>query len=475
MPSRHIVRLLLLAALTLTARPSPSFAASTQASPPAAQPASITLYPTDPTGDISWSAGTGGVADIQTAFNNARATENSQLGTTIPMLSLPSQGEWDAMADGERALWLINRERIDRSVMPLHDVEDNVTGVAQTYADYLLDNDAWGHYEDGRSPWQRLHDNPAIGACHDTLNVAENIAVFVTSGGSIALPVERSVFMWIYDDGSCCNWGHRHAVLWYPYNDNGGPVGREGFLGIGRANGGPYQGPFSDPWPYAEMIVMNVFDPCESWAYPSTEIEITSITPESAMLGTTVRITDLAGRNFSPGATVALTRTGYIDIGATNVSVVSTSQITCDLDLDTATTGQWSVTVSNPGGDTDTYLNGFTVAPPVPTLAPIPSQLLLVDETREDAIDLRDYAADPYYDVGQLTFAISNSPDPNAGVSLDAGDRIDITPVPGWEGRTEVEITVTNPAAQSDAGTFTIVVAGVIYAVALPLVLRGGP
>ena len=99
-------------------------------------------------------------------------------------------------------------------------------------------------------------------------------------------------------------------MLWYPYNDNSGPVGREGFLGIGRANGGPYQGPFSDPWPFAEMIVMNVFDPCESWAYPSTEIEITAITPESAMLGTTVRITDLAGRNFSPGATVALTRTG---------------------------------------------------------------------------------------------------------------------------------------------------------------------
>jgi hypothetical protein len=41
----------------------------------------------------------------------------------------------------------------------------------------------------------------------------------------------------------------------------------EGFLGIGRANGGPYQGPFSVPWNYAEIIVMNVFDPCSTWDY----------------------------------------------------------------------------------------------------------------------------------------------------------------------------------------------------------------
>ncbi len=59
--------------------------------------------------------------------------------------------------------------------------------------------------------------------------------------------------------------------------------GREGFLGIGRANGGPYQGPFSHPWNYAEMIVMNVFDPCAVWTYAAPEI--TGITPDNGMLG----------------------------------------------------------------------------------------------------------------------------------------------------------------------------------------------
>jgi uncharacterized protein YkwD len=207
-----------------------------------------------------------GVADIQSAFNHARAQENAQLGLNLNMLTLPSQGTWDALGDGGKALWLINAERRDRGVPPLHGVESHVTGVAQYYAQYLLDNDLWGHNEDGLSPWGRLDANPAIYACHDFLNVAENIAVFVTSGSTIPLPVERSVYMWMYEDAGS-GWGHRHAILWYPYNDNSGPSGQEGFLGIGRASGGPYQGPFLQPWNFAELIVMNVFDPCATWDY----------------------------------------------------------------------------------------------------------------------------------------------------------------------------------------------------------------
>ena len=232
-------------------------------------------YPPDLSSDIAWSAGFSGVADIQAAFNHARTVENTQLGTSIPMLTLPSQAAWDGMSDGEKALRLINRERIDRGVAPLQGLEPNVTSVAQYYADYLLDNNAWGHMEDGRTPWERLEDNPAIGACHDFLPIAENLSVFVTSGSSIPLPIERTIYMWNYEDAGS-SWGHRHAVLWYPYNDNSGAPGNEGFLGIGRANGGPYQGPFSQPWNFAEMIVMNVFDPCPTWN--DTPPEVVAIT-----------------------------------------------------------------------------------------------------------------------------------------------------------------------------------------------------
>lgn len=222
----------------------------------------IQQYPDDPAANISWSCGNIDVDDIECAFNFARNSENNQLGTAIPMLTLPDQAAWNKMGDGERAIWLINRERIDRGIAPLHGLESNVAGVAQSYAEYLINHSAFGHFEDGLGPWERLSANPTIGACHDFLSVAENLAIFWTSGSSIALPVERSIYMWMYDDGGSF-WGHRHAILWYPYNDNSGPSGKEGFLGIGRASG-PHDG-----WNYAELIVMNVFDPCAEWDYQS--------------------------------------------------------------------------------------------------------------------------------------------------------------------------------------------------------------
>lgn len=239
--------------------------ASLAAAPRASDPAKALSYPPDPPGpDIPWTAGFSGVSDIQAAFNHARSVENTRLGTSIPMLTLPGQATWDSLSDGEKALWLINRERIDRGVAPLQGLESNVTSVAQYYADYLLDNNAWGHSADGRSPWERLEDNTAIGMCHDFLPIAENLAVFVTSGTSIPLPIEQAIYMWNYED-SGSSWGHRHAILWYPYTDNSGTPGSEGFLGIGRADGGPYKGSFDQTWNFAELIVMNVFDPCPAW------------------------------------------------------------------------------------------------------------------------------------------------------------------------------------------------------------------
>jgi hypothetical protein len=158
---------------------------------------------------------------------------------------------------GEKALWLINRERLDRSVHALLGLETNVTSVAQYYADYLMANNAFGHYEDGLSPWERLNTNPAINACHDYLPIAENLQVL---WGGWTLQIERTIYSWMYDD-SGSGWGHRHAVLWYPYNDNSVPTGVEGFLGMGHSTG-THQG-----WSNSDIFVMNVFDPCTTWVY----------------------------------------------------------------------------------------------------------------------------------------------------------------------------------------------------------------
>lgn len=240
---------------------------------PAAQASAPNLpasYPPDPNDEIPWSSGTAGVADIQAAFNYARAQENAQLGgaiPTIPPIAMPPQSIWDQADDAHKALWLVNRERIDRGVKPLYLApEANVTSVAVYYANYLLSHNAFSHTADGNNPWQRLNTNPAINACHDFLNVAENLAAFWASpaGTVIPLPVERSIYGWMYEDESDGNnWGHRHAILWYPYNDNSGLPDMEGFFGLGRASG-PHMG-----WPVAEIVVMNVFDPCASWSYPT--------------------------------------------------------------------------------------------------------------------------------------------------------------------------------------------------------------
>ena len=226
-------------------------------------------YPPDPLSDVAWPySAENSVGDVETRFNAARTNENSELGLSLPTLTLPSQAEWDAKSSGERAFWLINQERADRSVHPLDGVEANVTSVAQSYAQYLLDNDAFSHTADGRTPWERLDANPAIHASHDSLAVAENLAAFM---GEWTLTVERAVYGWMYDDSSG-SWEHRHTLLWYPYNDNSGIVGQEGFMGLGLATGA-YQG-----WDDSDLIVLNVFDPGSNWGQEA-------IIPEPAGLG----------------------------------------------------------------------------------------------------------------------------------------------------------------------------------------------
>ncbi len=216
--------------------------------------AQTTDYPADPSTDIKWASSTeSSVTDLQTRFNTARANDS----TVKVTLTMPSQVEWDKKSDGEKALWLINQERIDRSLLPLSDLEPNVISVAQAYAQILLDKNAFGHTVDGLDPWKRLEANSTIKACHDFLGVAENIAVF---WGNWNFPIERAVYNWIYDD-SGSSWGHRHAVLWKSYNNNSGPVGNEGFLGIGHVNG-THSG-----YPKSDLIVLNVFDPCSTWNY----------------------------------------------------------------------------------------------------------------------------------------------------------------------------------------------------------------
>ena len=88
---------------------------------------------------------------------------------------------------------------------------------------------------------------------------------------------------------------------------------------------------------------------------------IISITANSGNNNKVVHITNLAGNDFQSGATVRLIKTGQADIVATNVVVVSASQITCDFDLRGASPGQRTVRVTNPDTQYAELYNGFTV------------------------------------------------------------------------------------------------------------------
>ncbi len=153
---------------------------------------------------------------------------------------------------------------------------------------------------------------------------------------------------------------------------------------------------------------------------------ITSITPASGVNSGVVHVTNLAGSNFQAGASVKLTRSGQADINASSVNVVNGNQITCDLDLTGAATGQWDVEVTNPDAQSGALPNGFSVGSKIwngslssdwhtaanwtPSGAPASS----------DDVHIPDVTNDPLISNGN---AAVNSLLINAGAVLDLTDR----------------------------------------------------
>lgn len=94
----------------------------------------------------------------------------------------------------------------------------------------------------------------------------------------------------------------------------------------------------------------------------TTAPKIDDIDPFIGTAGTTVKVTDLKGRNFVSGATVQLTKKGETSIDATDVSVSSATKITCKFVLPHSTEpGQWDVVVTNPDKQAFTSANLFTI------------------------------------------------------------------------------------------------------------------
>ncbi len=94
---------------------------------------------------------------------------------------------------------------------------------------------------------------------------------------------------------------------------------------------------------------------------PGEAAMVTGINPNIGITGSSIP-TMISGAGFVNGATAGLVQ-GSSVIPATNVLVVSPNQINCIFNLNGAMTGQWNVTVTNPGSAPGTLANGFTVIP----------------------------------------------------------------------------------------------------------------
>lgn len=134
----------------------------------------------------------------------------------------------------------------------------------------------------------------------------------------------------------------------------------------GTATGMNVQHVYANPGEYS--VTLTVTDNLGGLASSTQDLDlrgtlpfILSITPVNGVVNTTVNITDLAGLNFAVGAAVRMTRTGQTDITASNVNVVSDTQITCSFNLANAALGDWNVVVRNPGGAEATRNAAFRV------------------------------------------------------------------------------------------------------------------
>ncbi len=221
------------------------------------------------------------ITDIESNFSAARLSDNSVL-SAFKTFSFPSafqelvcpdgagncaEGDkvhkWFTLSIQQKGLYLVNAERIARGLPPFEGVSTEVAAVAQQYAELLAINGSLNHQLEmtvngtsTRTPWERLEAKDTISDSLDFYGYAENLAYTGDSGDFSKIPVEHSIYAWIYDD-SGSNWGHRDFNLSI-LNDNSGDVNAEGLVGFGVAT---VSSTFKETY-----VVFNAFDPGSDWS-----------------------------------------------------------------------------------------------------------------------------------------------------------------------------------------------------------------
>jgi hypothetical protein len=101
---------------------------------------------------------------------------------------------------------------------------------------------------------------------------------------------------------------------------------------------------------------------------PTGKPSFKKIVPDAGTAGTQIPITALTGTNFQSGATVTLMKLDNPNITATDVSVVSSTLITCKFNPPSnATAGAWDVVITNSDGQFVRYAYIFSIYAAVDT------------------------------------------------------------------------------------------------------------
>lgn len=96
---------------------------------------------------------------------------------------------------------------------------------------------------------------------------------------------------------------------------------------------------------------------------------IVSVTPNLWYNDSSISV-EIIGANISTDSTVKLERSGIPSpINGYNVSITSSTEMTCYFDLTNKSVGFWDVVITNPGPKTGSLINGFQIkSPPIPGL-----------------------------------------------------------------------------------------------------------
>ena len=124
---------------------------------------------------------------------------------------------------------------------------------------------------------------------------------------------------------------------------------------------------------------------------------VLSVSPASVSNDQSSSALTISGQDFQSGATVKFSQSGQSDINCTNVSVTSPAGLTCDASFYGVSSGDWTVTVTNPDSQSNSHSNIFSVTGQVTQIAFASAAQTILPSIPSNAliVELRDVAGNP--------------------------------------------------------------------------------